>query len=84
MALGRHSEDIANGDAVGAEAEPTRKGPKKPGREVDMESVPELLRGMDGRFPTPWAFGVHNAWLEITPATITGRRLAAERTASAF
>jgi nitroimidazol reductase NimA-like FMN-containing flavoprotein (pyridoxamine 5'-phosphate oxidase superfamily) len=54
------------------------------GREVDMESVAALLREMDGRFPTPWAFGVHNVWLELTPVTITGRRLAAERSASVF
>ncbi|HZQ58462.1 MAG TPA: pyridoxamine 5'-phosphate oxidase family protein [Acidimicrobiales bacterium] len=54
------------------------------GREVDMESVASLLRQMEGRFPTPWAFGVHNVWLRITPATVTGRRLAAERAASVF
>ena len=54
------------------------------GREVDMESVAALLREMDGRFPTPWAFGVHNVWLEITPVTITGRQLASERSASLF
>jgi len=54
------------------------------GREGDMESVASLLRQMEGRFPTPWAFGVHNVWLRITPATVTGRRLAAERAASVF
>lgn len=54
------------------------------GSEVDMESVASLLRQMDGRFPTPWAFGVHNVWLRITPVTVTGRRLAGERAASVF
>ncbi|HLN17165.1 MAG TPA: pyridoxamine 5'-phosphate oxidase family protein [Acidimicrobiales bacterium] len=46
------------------------------GREVDLEEVPELLQEMDGRFPTPWAEGVHGIWLRITPHTVTGRRLA--------
>jgi nitroimidazol reductase NimA-like FMN-containing flavoprotein (pyridoxamine 5'-phosphate oxidase superfamily) len=49
------------------------------GREVTPGQVPTLLRGMDGRFPAPWAFGVHNVWLQITPATVTVRRLAGER-----
>jgi len=54
------------------------------GREVPIETVSSLLHRMDGRFPTPWAFGVHNVWLQITPETVTGRRLAAERTTSVF
>jgi hypothetical protein len=43
-----------------------------------------LLQRMNGRFPAPWAFGIHNVWLEVTPRTVTGRRLAAERTAEIF
>ena len=34
------------------------------GAEVDMERVPALLRAMDGHFPAPWAFGIHNVWLQ--------------------
>jgi nitroimidazol reductase NimA-like FMN-containing flavoprotein (pyridoxamine 5'-phosphate oxidase superfamily) len=54
------------------------------GREVETAGLPSLLRAMDGRFPSPWAFGVHNVWLRITPVAVTGRRLAAERSASLF
>ncbi|HVN52341.1 MAG TPA: pyridoxamine 5'-phosphate oxidase family protein [Acidimicrobiales bacterium] len=54
------------------------------GREVETAGVASLLQGMGGRFPSPWAFGVHNVWLQITPVAVTGRRLAAERTASIF
>ena len=54
------------------------------GREVTPGHVPSLLRGMDGRFPAPWAFGLHNVWLQITSTTVTGRRLAARREAEAF
>lgn len=49
------------------------------GAEVDPERVPELLRAMDGHFPTPWAAGIHNVWLQIVPHSVTGRRLGAER-----
>ena len=49
------------------------------GAEVDPEKVPELLRTMDGHFPTPWAAGIHNVWLQIVPQSVTGRRLGAER-----
>jgi uncharacterized protein len=48
------------------------------GAEVDLERVPALLRTMDGHFPTPWADGIHNVWLQIVPHTVTGRRLGAE------
>ncbi len=48
------------------------------GAEVDLERVPALLRAMD-RHVTPWAAGIHNVWLRITPHTVTGRRLGAER-----
>ena len=49
------------------------------GAEVDLERVPALLRAMHGHFPTPWAVGIHNVWLQIVPHTVTGRRLGAER-----
>jgi len=45
-----------------------------PGREVPIEQVPELLHRMDGMFPTPWASGIHNVWLQITAEIVTGRR----------
>jgi nitroimidazol reductase NimA-like FMN-containing flavoprotein (pyridoxamine 5'-phosphate oxidase superfamily) len=46
------------------------------GREVAVEEVPDLLRRIEGRLPTPWADGVHNVWLVLTPERLTGRRLA--------
>ena len=49
------------------------------GAEVDLERVPTLLQAMDGHFPTPWAVGIHNVWLQIVPHSVTGRRLGAER-----
>jgi nitroimidazol reductase NimA-like FMN-containing flavoprotein (pyridoxamine 5'-phosphate oxidase superfamily) len=49
------------------------------GAEVDLERVPALLRAMEGHFPTPWAVGIHNVWLQIVSHTLTGRRLGAER-----
>ena len=49
------------------------------GAEVDPERVPELLRAMDGHFPTPWAAGIHNVWLQIVPQSVTGRRLGTEQ-----
>jgi uncharacterized protein len=42
--------------------------------EVQLERVPELLRLMT-RPPRPWAEGVHNVWVAITPRRVTGRRL---------
>jgi len=45
------------------------------GEEVEIELVPDLLREMHGHIPTPWADGVHNVWLRLTPHTLTGRRL---------
>lgn len=42
--------------------------------EVDLDHVPELLRQMGGT-PRPWAEGVHNVWVAITPSKVTGRRL---------
>ena len=46
-----------------------------PVSEVPDDEVPALLRVMEGRFPTPWAVGVHNRWMRLTPRTVTGRRL---------
>lgn len=42
--------------------------------EVDLDHVPDLLRLMAGP-PRPWAEGVHNVWVSITPRKVTGRRL---------
>ncbi len=42
--------------------------------EVDLDHVPELLRLMSGP-PRPWAEGIHNVWVSITPRKVTGRRL---------
>jgi nitroimidazol reductase NimA-like FMN-containing flavoprotein (pyridoxamine 5'-phosphate oxidase superfamily) len=54
------------------------------GREVDLDDVPELLRHIDGAPPQPWAVGIHNVWLQLTPRSLTGRRLAAPKTAAVF
>ena len=54
------------------------------GAEVDPERVPALLRAMDGHFPAPWAFGIHNVWLKIAPHAVTGRRLGKERLSPNF
>jgi len=50
------------------------------GQQIPLELVPEVLHRMDGRFPRPWAVGVHNVWLKITPTLVTGRRLGEQRT----
>ena len=47
------------------------------GHEVHIDDVPELLRRMGGHLPRPWAEGVHNVWVVITPRVVTGRRLEA-------
>lgn len=44
-------------------------------REVEIEQVPDLLKLMGGHPPRPWAEGVHNVWVVITPEKVTGRRL---------
>lgn len=48
------------------------------GQEVPLHEVPQLLRDSAGNFPAPWANGVHNVWLRITPEKVTGRRLGEE------
>jgi len=55
-----------------------------PGREVPIDEVPALLNHMKGRFPEPWALGVHNVWLRVTPQALTGRRLGAQVMAPIF
>ena len=45
------------------------------GQEVEMDHVPELLHQMGDAIPHPWAEGVHNTWVTITPRKVTGRRL---------
>jgi len=49
-----------------------------PVAEVDIDDVPALIKGMEGRFPTPWAVGVHNQWLSLRPKVVTGRQLGRE------
>lgn len=45
------------------------------GREVSLSEVADLLPRMEQHVPSPWAAGVHNFFLLITPSSITGRRL---------
>jgi hypothetical protein len=54
------------------------------GTEVEIRDVPALLRRIDGDPHVPWAVGIHNVWLQLTPHTLTGRRLGVSRTASIF
>ena len=54
------------------------------GEEVEMEQVPALLKQMGPDFPHPWAEGVHNVWVAITPRMVTGRKLTAPYLAAIF
>lgn len=54
------------------------------GREVAIEDVPQLLRQLGSHPARPWAEGVHNVWLQITPQSVTGRRLGAPHTSLLF
>ena len=54
------------------------------GEEIDMEQVPGLLKQMGPDFPHPWAEGVHNVWVAITPRKVTGRTLTAPHLAALF
>jgi hypothetical protein len=54
------------------------------GREVAIEDVPELLRRLEAHPPQPWAEGIHNVWLKITPQSVTGRRLGPLRASLLF
>jgi uncharacterized protein len=54
------------------------------GQVVPAHEVPGLLRSLQGDFPRPWAFGIHNVWLRITPQHVTGRRLGPRRSAPAY
>jgi uncharacterized protein len=51
--------------------------------EVVLDDVPGLLKLMDGP-PRPWAEGVHNVWVAITPRKVTGRRLTTRALGDAF
>lgn len=46
-----------------------------PVREVGYDELPALLRQMPDGPPQPWADGIHNVWLEVTPDHVTGKRL---------
>jgi len=52
--------------------------------EYSLEQVHELLHRTHGAVPHPWAEGVHNIWIAVTPAKVTGRRLAARYFAPIF
>jgi nitroimidazol reductase NimA-like FMN-containing flavoprotein (pyridoxamine 5'-phosphate oxidase superfamily) len=54
------------------------------GQEVAIDDVPELLRHIEGRPPSPWALGIHNVWLQLVTTSVTGRRLAGEWTSPVF
>jgi nitroimidazol reductase NimA-like FMN-containing flavoprotein (pyridoxamine 5'-phosphate oxidase superfamily) len=54
------------------------------GSELTPESLPALLEHLHGAFPKPWAAGVHNTWLKLTPTSITGRRLGREYSPPVF
>jgi uncharacterized protein len=54
------------------------------GQEVPADQVPSLLHILGRDFPAPWASGVHNVWLVITPQILTGRRLGAQRIAATY
>jgi uncharacterized protein len=54
------------------------------GQEVPAREVPSVLRSMQGDFPRPWAAGIHNVWLRITPRIVTGRRLGPRHSAPAY
>ncbi|MGX7680578.1 pyridoxamine 5'-phosphate oxidase family protein [Jatrophihabitans sp. DSM 45814] len=43
--------------------------------EVPIERVSELLHRAHGEVPKPWAAGIHNTWIRLSPETVTGRRL---------
>lgn len=48
------------------------------GREVALEDVPGLLNLVHEDLPRPWVEGIHNCWLAINIASLTGRRLGGE------
>jgi len=45
------------------------------GRHLPIEEAAALLHTITSHFPRPWAEGIHNTWLVISPITVTGRRL---------
>ena len=54
------------------------------GSELSPETLPVFIKQLHGEFPKPWASGVHNTWLKITPTAVTGRRLGQERASLIF
>ena len=54
------------------------------GRVVPLEEVSALLRRIEGPPPAPWAFGVHNVWLQFHPSSVTGRRLGPVTASAAY
>lgn len=79
---GSHLRDVLDGPVafeVDASDDETSMGwsvlIRGTGAELDMEEVPGLLRQMHGDIPHPWAEGVHNVWVAVTPRKITGRKL---------
>jgi uncharacterized protein len=59
--------------------EDTRSGwsvvARGPGLELELDRLSSTLDRLQSGFPHPWALGVHNVWLQITPKFLTGRRL---------
>jgi nitroimidazol reductase NimA-like FMN-containing flavoprotein (pyridoxamine 5'-phosphate oxidase superfamily) len=55
-----------------------------PGSEIEIDRVPGLLHTLQRDFPTPWALGVHNVWLRITPQVVSGRRLGEMKSAPSY
>jgi hypothetical protein len=51
---------------------------------LEPERVHALLQEEHDVVPRPWAEGVHNIWVAITPAKVTGRRLAAAHFSAIF
>lgn len=49
------------------------------GRALPQDEVTEELHRLGSHFPQPWAIGIHNTWLQITPSSVTGRRLGTQR-----
>lgn len=80
--VGSHFRDVLAGP-VAIEVDHTDTGTGKgwsvllrgSAREVDLGEVPDLLEQMGSDFPHPWAEGVHNVWIALTPTKVTGRKL---------
>jgi uncharacterized protein len=44
-------------------------------QELTMDEAAALVHRVKSAFPRPWAEGVHNVWMKLTPTEVTGRRL---------